>query len=59
MTIRITTNNNTFLIPILEKNDFSTLYSSTSKEFIENKEFASNIIDILDDLDNKLLNGEL
>ena len=59
MTIRITTDNNTFLIPILEKNDFSTLYSYTSKEFRENKEFASNIIDILDDLDNKLLNGEL
>ena len=59
MTIRITIDNNTFLIPILEKNDFSTLYSSTSKEFRENIEFASNIIDILDDLDNKLLNGEL
>lgn len=59
MTIRITTDDNTFLIPILEKNDFSTLYSSTSKEFIENKKFASYIIDILDDLDNKLLNGEL
>ena len=59
MTIRITTDNNTFFIPILEKNAFSSLYSSTSKEFIENKEFASNIIDILDNLDNKLLNGEL
>lgn len=59
MIIRITTDNNTFIIPILEKNAFSTLYSSTSKEFIENKEFASNIINILDDLDNKLLNGEL
>lgn len=59
MTIRITTDNNTFLIPILEKNAFSTLYSSTSKEFIESREFASYIIDILDDLDNKLLNGEL
>ena len=59
MMVRITTDNNTFLIPILEKNAFSTLYSSTSKEFIENKESASNIIDILDDLDNKLLNGEL
>ena len=59
MTIRITIDNNTFLIPILEKNDFSTLYSSTSKEFRENIEFASDIIDILDELDNKLLNGEL
>lgn len=59
MMIRITTDNNTFFISILEKNDFSTLYSSTSKEFIENKKFASYIIDILDDLDNKLLNGEL
>ena len=59
MMIRITTLDNTFLIPILEKNDFSTLYSSTSKKFRENREFASNIIDILDDLDNKLLNGEL
>ena len=59
MTIRITTDNNTFFIPILEKNAFSSLYSSTSKEFRENIEFASNIIDILDDLDNKLLNGEL
>ena len=59
MTIRITTDNNTFFIPILEKNAFSSLYSSTSKEFRENIEFASNIIDILDNLDNKLLNGEL
>ena len=59
MIIRITTDNNTFLIPILEKNAFSTLYSSTSKEFIESREFASYIINILDDLDNKLLNGEL
>lgn len=59
MMIRITTINNTFIIPILEKNSFSSLYSSTSKEFIENREFASNIMTILDDLDNKLLNGEL
>ena len=59
MSIRITTDNNTFFIPILEKNAFSTLYSSTSKEFRENIEFASDIIDILDELDNKLLNGEL
>lgn len=59
MIIRITTDNNTFLIPILEKNAFTTLYSSTSKEFIENREFASKLINLLDDLDNKLLNGEL
>ena len=59
MIIRITTVNNTFSIPILEKNAFSTLYSSTSKEFMESRKFASNIINILDDLDNKLLNGEL
>ena len=59
MMLRITTDNNTFFIPILEKNAFSSLYSSTSKEFRENIEFASNIIDILDSLDNKLLNGEL
>lgn len=59
MSIRITTDNNTFFIPILEKNAFSTLYSSTSKEFRENIEFASDIIDILDELDNKLQNGEL
>ena len=57
--IRITTDNNIFYIPILEKNAFSSLYSSTSKEFREGKEFASNIINILDTLDNKLLNGEL
>ncbi len=59
MMIRITTDNNIFYIPILEKNAFSSLYSSTSKEFREGKEFASNIINILDALDNKLLNGEL
>ena len=59
MMIRITTLDNTFLIPILEKNAFTTLYSSTSKEFRENREFASTIINILDALDNKLLNGEL
>ena len=59
MAIRITTDDNTFLIPILEKNAFTTLYSSTSKEFRENREFASNIINILDDLDNKLLTGKL
>lgn len=59
MMLRITTDNNTFFIPILEKNTFSALYSSTSKEFRESREFASNIINLLDDLDNKLLNGEL
>ncbi len=59
MMIRITTLDNTFLIPILEKNAFTTLYSSTSKEFRENREFASTIINILDELDNKLLTGKL
>ena len=59
MAIRITTLDNTFLIPILEKNAFTTLYSSTSKEFRENREFATTIINILDELDNKLLTGKL
>ena len=59
MAIRITTDDNTFLIPTLEKNAFTTLYSSTSREFRENREFASKLINLLDDLDNKLLNGEL
>ncbi len=59
MIIRITTNDQEFLIPILEKNSFTTLYTATNKEFRENREFANKVIDLLDELDDKLLNGEL
>ena len=59
MTLRITANNQIFLIPILEKTAFMTLYSSTSKVFMENKAFADKLVNLLDDLDEKMLNGEI
>lgn len=59
MTLRITANDQIFLIPILEKTAFMTLYSSTSKIFMENKAFADKLVNLLDDLDEKLLNGEI
>ena len=59
MVLRITTSQQEFLIPILEKTAFMTLHSSTSVEFMEGKEFANRLVDLLDTMDEKFLNGEL
>lgn len=59
MVLRVTTEDREFLIPIIEKNAFITLYSSTSVVFMENKSFADKLVDLLDDLDEARLNGEL
>ena len=58
MSIRITAYNQMFLLPILEKTAFSNVYSSTSIAFIDNKKFADTIINLLDELDEKRINGE-
>lgn len=58
MSIRITAYNQMFLLPILEKTAFSNAYSSTSIVFIDNKKFADTIINLLDELDEKRINGE-
>lgn len=59
MVLCVTTEDREFLIPIIEKNAFITLYSSTSVVFMENKSFADKLVDLLDDLDEARLNGEL
>ena len=59
MTLRVTANDKMFLIPILEKSAFTSLYSSTNAVFIYNKAFADKIIDLLDNMDEAMLNGEL
>lgn len=59
MVLRVTVSNQTFLIPILEKTAFMSLYSSTSVEFMENKEFADKLVNLLDDMDEAMLNGDL
>ena len=59
MVLRVTTNDRKFVIPILEKTAFMTLYSSTSIEFMKNKEFADKLVNLLDDMDEAKLNGEI
>lgn len=59
MVLRVTTSDKQFLIPILEKTAFMSLYSSTSVEFMENKEFVDKLVNLLDDMDEAMLNGEL
>ncbi len=59
MMLRITTSDQEFLIPILKKTAFMTLYSSTSVEFMKSKDFADKLINLLDDMDEKMLNGGL
>lgn len=59
MVLRITTNEREFVLPILEKSAFVSLYSSTSVEFMESKKFANKLVDLLDNMDEKFLNGEL
>ena len=59
MNLRVTTSDRVFLIPIIEKTAFMTLYSSTSNIFMENRDFADKLVNLLDDLDEKMLNGEI
>ena len=59
MALRVTAKEQNFVLPILERSSFSSLYSSTSVVFMENKAFADKIIDILDEMDEAMLNGEL
>lgn len=58
MNIRITTTDKSFTIPIIEKTTFTELYQATNSKYIEGKNFAVKIIEVLDDLDEKKLNGE-
>lgn len=59
MVLRVTVSDQIFLLPILEKTAFMSLYSSTSVEFMENKEFADKLVNLLDDIDEAMLNGEV
>ncbi len=59
MVLRVTASDQTFLVPILEKTAFMSLYSSTSVEFMESKVFADKLVNLLDDMDEAMLNGEL
>ena len=54
--IRITpTDNNIFEIPILEKDTMSQMYQSTSDTYIRNLEYAREIINKLDHLNEELI----
>ena len=59
MVLRVTTSDQIFLIPILERTVFNNLYSSTNVIFRDCRAFGDQLINVLDDLDDKLLNGEL
>ena len=59
MVLRVTVSDQIFLVPILEKTAFMSLYSSTSVEFMESKVFADKLVNLLDDMDEAMLNGEL
>lgn len=58
MNIRITTTDKIFVLPIIEKNAFAELYQSTSVKFMNGRNFADKIINLLDETDEKMLNGE-
>lgn len=51
MNIRISTDTKTFLLPIIEKGVFGEFYQSNSETFINGKNFADKIMDILDEMD--------
>ncbi len=57
MNIRISTNDKTFVIPVLEKSTFGELYQATNSKYIGARTFAGKLVDKLDDLDEKRLNG--
>lgn len=59
MSIRVTANDKMFIIPILERSTFNTLYSSSTEVFRNNKAFCDTLINLLDDLNEKSLNGEI
>lgn len=59
MILRITTTDQILILPILEKQAFTNIYSQTSEVFIKNKAFADKVIDLLDELDEKHLNHEI
>ncbi|MBR3161362.1 MAG: hypothetical protein IKF19_01365 [Bacilli bacterium] len=50
ISLRITTNNNTFLIPILEQNSFGTQYNNHDSIYINSINFAKEIVNKLDEI---------
>ena len=57
--IKITpTDNNVFDIPILEKDSMSQIYQNTSDTYIRNLEFAKNIMNRLDELNEEQIYGK-
>ena len=59
MVLRVTTKDQQFILPIIEKTAFMTMYASTTEVFRQGRGFADTIINVLDDLDEKMLNGTL
>lgn len=59
MMLRVVTNDQILLIPILEKTAFMTLYNSTTEVFRASREFGDQLVNLLDDIDEKRLNGEI
>lgn len=57
MNIRVTTADKAFIMPIIEKSTFGEVYQATSSKYMEARTFADKVINVLDDLDEKRLNG--
>lgn len=57
MNIRISTNDKTFLLPIIAKSAFTEVYQSTNAVYMNGRSFAEKIINLLDEADESMLNG--
>lgn len=57
MNIRVTTNDKTFILPIIAKSTFTEVYQSTSAMYMNSRSFAERIITLLDEADENMLNG--
>lgn len=56
MTIRVTTTDKIFILPIITKSTFGEVYQSTSAMFMNGRSFANKIMNFLDEADENMLN---
>lgn len=57
MSIRVTTNDKLFFLPIIVKGAFAEVYQSTSAMYMNSRNFAERIMNLLDEADENMLNG--
>ena len=58
MKLKITPKNEVaFFVPILPRSVFEKMYQNTSAEYMNNFKLSREIIDLLDDLNDKYLGG--